>query len=243
MSADSAEGDKLVAELYEVVLTQRYYGVQTVNRWNYLMTGTPAAVIGSYALADALGAIEGAGVYDDEKLMVKIAECQVDDVVFEQLTVLNVYDPTDFYQVPFVVPLTGIFTDEGMAPFISIGFRTSVVRRDVARGTKRLVGVNEPYVSGGGTIVSTLLTNAQALATEMTATQSYTDEGNSLTFNPVIAGKQRYNPATGLPDDDGSAYRYFPDEADQLAKLAQGFIWQLYPTVRSQTSRQYGRGT
>jgi len=232
-----------MAELYEVALTQTYFGVETVNRWNYSMTGTPAVVTGSFALANALGAIETAGVYDANKLMKKIAAIQTDDVVFQQLTVLNVYDPLDFYQVPFIVTLAGVFTDDGLPPFNAVGFRTTVVRRDIARGTKRFVGVTEPYVASGGTITSQLLTNAVALGVEMTDAQTYTDEGNSLTFNPVIAGKQRYDPDTGLPSSTGRAYRYYPDEEDQLAMLAQGFTWQLYPTIRSQTSRQYGRGT
>jgi len=232
-----------MAELYEVTLTQRYFGVQTVNRWNYEMSGTPAVVTGSFGLANALGAIESLGVYPAGKLMTAVANVQVPEVVFEQLTILNVYDPLDFYQVPFVVELTGARTGEvGNSPFMSVGFRTTIVRRDVARGTKRFVGVPETGVQAGGELESAYLGSANTLASEMTAVQTYTDEGNSLTYAPVIAGKQRYNPETQLPSATGTAYRYFPDEAEQLAKLAQGFIWQAYSNVRSQTSRQYGRG-
>lgn len=231
-----------MAELYEVVLTQTYYNQRCINRWNYLFSGTPGVSLPSFILARGLGAIESAGTYPTDKLMRKIAACQVGAVTFQQLTVLNVFDPVDFYQVPFVSPLTGdaASSGEGNSPVLAAGFRTNQIRRDVARGTKRFVGIGEGYIQAGGAVVATSGVFFD-LAGAMSANVVEDDEGTSLTFIPCVAGKQRYNPETGLPSDTGSAYRYFP-EADQFDHVAAGVTWQAYDTIRTQTSRQYGRG-
>lgn len=231
-----------MASLYEVVLTQSYYNQRIINRWNYLFSGTPGVSLPSFILARGLGALATAGIYPVDKLLRIIAAGQVPAVTFQQLTVLNVYDPVDFYQVPFVEPLTGDAASpgQGSSPAIAVGFRTNQIRRDVARGTKRLVGIGESYIGDGGTVQAT--TGAfYNIAIAMSANVVESDEGTSLTFIPCVAGKQRYNPETGLPDPDGTAYRYFP-EADQFDHIASGVTWQAYDTVRTQTSRQYGRG-
>ena len=68
----------------------------------------------------------------------------------------------------------------------------------------------------------------------------YDDEGNTLTFTPIVCKKQKY----AVPDSDPVryAYRYFPTEAEQMDEIAEGVTWQAYTQTRSQTSRQYGRG-
>jgi len=231
-----------MANLYEVVLTQTYVNQRMINRWNYLFSGTPGAALPSFILARGLGAIETAGAYPADKLLRIIAKGQVAGVTFQQLTVLNVFDPVDFYQVPFVAPLTGEDSGggTGMSPFVSVGFRTNQIRRDVARGTKRFTGIGEARSGEGGAIVASSGVYFD-IAVAMSANVEETDEGTALTFIPCVAGKQRYNPETGLPSPTGSAYRYYP-EADQFDHIAAGVTWQAYDSVRSQTSRQYGRG-
>jgi len=231
-----------MADLYEVVLSQVYHNQLTINRWNYLFSGSAGAAMPSFILARGLGAIESAGVYPADKLMTKIALIQVPTVTFQQLTVLNVFDPVDFYQVPFVAPLVGQAGGggAGLSPAVAYGFRTNLIRRDVARGTKRFVGVDENSTGEGGTVNATGGSLA-ALAVAMSTNVVETDEGTSLTFVPCIAGKQEYDPNPDDPTKNHRAYRYFP-EATQFDHIASGVTWQAYDTTRTQVSRQYGRG-
>lgn len=235
--------------LYEVTLFQTYMQQEIINRWNYISTGTPAAVTGSYALANALGAIfESAGIgtaYDNNKMMCKIAALQGTAVAFDGLAVRNIYEPNDFYETPFIQPLNGAQTLDANTPFVSVGFRTSRVNGEIRRGQKRFTGVPESQVGPGGTLIAAYVTTANALAVEMADVQPYTDEGNTLSFAPAIVSKECYDPSGGNGCNvkkGHKAYRYYEDLAEQLEHVAQGFSWELYPQVRSQTSRQIGRG-
>jgi len=227
----------------EVVLQQTYAQQQCINRWNYVASGTPAAVTFSFALTSALGAIAVAGVYPATGMMKKIAAVQDAAVSFDILTVRNVFSTVDFYSLPFIEPLLGSLVGVGAGPFIATGFRSNRIRSDVRRATKRFVGITEEVMEQDGALNNAFLVGQVAtLAAQMSAVLTYDDEGNTLTFTPAVCGKERYNPDTGLADASGRAYRYFATEAAQLAKTAQGIVWDAYPQVRSQASRQIGHG-
>jgi hypothetical protein len=74
----------------------------------------------------------------------------------------------------------------------------------------------------------------------MGAIITYDDEGNTISFAPAIVGKEKYTPDPLKPDR--YAYRYYPTLAEQMEHVAQGFNWDVYNQVRTQVSRQYGRG-
>ena len=232
--------------IYEVVLQQNYASQQIINRWNYVSSGTPASVTGSFALTSALGAVYDAGAvppaYPPTKLMRLLAAMQSTGVTFDLLSVKNLYSVTDFYEAPFVQALAGTQTGgEAMAPFIAIGFRTNRVRTDVRRATKRFVGLIETNVGVNGSLVAGFLTGPMAaVATAMAAVLTYDDEGNTITFNPAVCGKEKYTPDPDKPER--VAYRYYSTEATQLSHTATGILWDSYPQVRSQVSRQFGRG-
>lgn len=230
-----------MSKLYEVVLTGSYFSQQIINRFNYLMTGTPAVVTGSFALASALGSIYDTSSYPSGTLINLIINTVSDEFVLSQITVVNPYDPTDFYEAPFVPEYRGQQTGQAASPTMAYGFRSNRVRTDIARGMKRFVGVTEDYMGDGGVltgIVSTLEDVAEGLG----ATLAYTDEGNSLSFAPCIVGKEKYVTTAPTTLPARFAYRYYEDEAVQMEHLAVGVSWQPYSTVRTQTSRQYGRG-
>lgn len=230
--------------LYEVVLQQRYFGQEIINRWNYVSTGTPAAVSGSFALASALGAIYDAVAvppgYPSDTLMTLLAEMQANDVVFDFLSVRNIYSNTDFYETPFLNPLVGSQLSEALSPTEAFGYRTNRVRSDIRRGTKRFVGVTVNTVADGGVIASNAFVGLQLIADAMTAVLEYNDEGNTLSFTPAVFGREKYLPNPERPDKP--AYRYYPTENEQEDHIAAGILWSYYPQTRSQTSRQYGRG-
>jgi hypothetical protein len=120
---------------------------------------------------------------------------------------------------------------------VSVGFRTNRVRSDIARGTKRVGGISEASVGDGGEITGGYLTNVIAAADTMSETLEYVDGANTLTFIPVVVSKQEYTTTSGR-----IAYRYYPTFAEQDDHIASGVTWEPYTQVRSQTSRQYGRG-
>jgi len=111
------------------------------------------------------------------------------------------------------------------------------VRLDIDRGTKRFVGVPETAVLSGGVIGAAFYAELVQTAEAMSAILSYNDEGNTVTFAPCIVHKEEYTTPRGR-----KAYRYYPALSEQLSNIATGIVWQPYTTVRTQNSRQYGRG-
>lgn len=232
--------------LLEVVLTSVYFNQQCINRWNYVGGGTPAAVTPSFGLASAFGAIYDEGhippEYPPNTLMQRIARMSSNQVTFQQLTVLNVYDPADFYQTPFVPTYTGEATAEGESPAVAYGFRTNVVRRDIARATKRFVGVTEDRVAPGGLLAVGSAAIWDDLSALMSDVLEYDDEGNTLTYAPAVCSKLKYSPPSPPAKAGAVAYKYYSTLALQLEHTATGITWEKYTTTRTQTSRQYGKG-
>lgn len=226
--------------LYELTMFGTYFNQAIVNRWNYVSTGTPAAVLPSFALCAAFGAIAVDGVDPETTLLYKIRLGLVTAFSINSIVAraASLYAPTDFYERPFVTPVTGIVASEGLSPMSAIGYRTNRVRLDIDRGTKRFTGVPEIYTQTGGVITEASFGYYEDVAEAMTANLTYTDEGASLTFAPCIVSKESYTTGSGK-----TAYKYYPTLAEQMEHVATSIIWQPYTTVRSQTSRQYGRGT
>lgn len=225
--------------LFELTMFGHYFGQQIVNRWNYISTGTAAAVLESFALCAAFGAIAVDGVDPETTLLYKIrlglvSAFTIDTVVARAAAL---YDPEDFYERPFTTPLAGIVSGEGLSPASAIGYRTNRVRLDIDRGTKRFPGVPETYTQSGGVITDASFGYYEDVAEAMTANLTYNDEGASLTFAPCIVSKEPYVTESGR-----TAYKYYPTLVEQLEHVATSIIWQPYTTVRTQTSRQYGRG-
>lgn len=229
--------------IFEVVLRQTYEGQEIINRFNYVSSGTPAAVSLSYALAWSLGAVYDAIAvppgYASTKLMGRIASCQATGVRFETLSVRNLYSDTDFYETPFVPELRGNRATDGSAPFNALGFYSTRIRMSVRRGMKRFAGIAENMIDAGGIINSSIMSGiVKALADDLSEVLTYDDEGNQLSFTPAVCGKEAYTVASS----GKKAYRYYETEAEQMLHTAVGVQWQAYDTVRSQTSRQRGRG-
>lgn len=233
--------------IMEVTLEQTYAGQECVNRWNYVASGIPAAVTFSFALVSALGAVfDEVAVppgYPADGLMQMIANIQNDGVSFQTLTCKDVYSATDFFSVAFVNPLFGAQSGDGMSPVMAWGYRTNRVRADIRRATKRFVGVSEPDVSTKGIVLPAFRTSdIIPLAEKMTEVLEYDDSGNVLTFTPCVVAKEKYISFEAVGQPTRYAYRYYASEAVQEDLLATSVTWEPYDEVRSQVSRQYGRG-
>lgn len=226
--------------LMEAVLQQDFLGEPCLNRWNYIASGTPASVSFSFALTSALGAIESVGVYPVGELMDLIAIIQDAQCTFENLTVRDVYSQTDFYESPFTVPFAGKVVGNGLSPSIAYGFRTNRTRLDIRRGMKRFAGGNVTVYDGNNVFNAVFITQLQDIAAKMSETLEYDDEGNTLTFAPVVVKREKYQ----VPGSDPArfAYRYNTNEAQQLQDVMSSIIWEPFTNTRTQGSRQVGRG-
>ena len=226
--------------LFEVVLKQSFAGQEVINRWNYLGSGTPAAVSLSFGLVSAMGFVAGGEppVFPSGTLFHKMRQIQAPNISYAEVICANVFDPLDFYTTNFPVGTTGLDNQgDARQSFAAAGFRTNIVNRDIARGTKRIAGIPEGWTGPNNALNPTYLANMEALATEMGATITYDDEGNTLTYQPCIVQKEKYTTPRGR-----TAYRYYPSLTVQLSHIASGIRWEVYNTVRSQVSRQLGKG-
>jgi len=228
--------------LYELVIDALYYNQQCINRYNFISSGTPASVMGSFALLSGGGFIESGGAYPTGTFFYHTRRVQSDQVQYRQIVVKNVYDPVDFYSLPYITPTVGLRNSgHPMSPACASGVRTNQVRRDVGRGYKRFVGISEGDVDSGGVLFADMKVLLQELCTNYNAPVTYTDEGNTITFTQAICSKLKYNPDPLKPTK--FAYKYYPTLAEQLTHTASGMLWQPYDTMRTQNSRQYGKGS
>lgn len=226
--------------LYEITLRSEYFNQECINRWNYISSGTPAAVSGSFALASAMGFIRGiiSPFYPSPSIFDRLWQFQSASVLYREIIAKAIYDPVDFYTVPFVNGETGIGEGTPLSPVTAFGMRSNRVRLDVDRGTKRFAGVTELQNGSGGLLEAGVKTQVQTMATLMGTTLSYDDEGSTITFVPCVVSKLKYETPSGK-----FAYKYYPTLVEQAAHIASGISWEAYNEVRSQTSRQYGRGS
>lgn len=232
--------------IMEVVVAQSYYNQVIINRFNFLSGGIPAAVTHSFALSQAIGANQDyldEGAFAGESLLETQRLMQVVQLAYTSIYVRDLYSNVDFYELPIVSGVNGALTGvEGFSPAVTMAFRSSRVRTDIDRGRKRLAGQPETWTTGGGVWATT--GSPQVLsdqyAGKLAEVLSYTDEGNSLTYTPIVLGTERYN--AGTVEAPVWKYRRHLTEAEQLANIASGMIWQLVPNTRSQNSRQYGKG-
>ncbi len=234
-----------MTEILEVSLNAIYNGVQFINRWNYLATGTAPPEGFAFGLNDAMGFHPVAGVPPVGSILAKLITFLAAGCEFVQSICINPYDPEDFDAQPFVPRVIGADTTQPAAPFLAIGFRTNQVRRDIRRGTKRFGGITETMMDANGAIPGGGITIADDLATLMGATLTYTDGSDVSTYTPAIVKKEKYAVPGSSPVR--YAYRYLNPLNDtsrdaQVLLCATGFVWEPYSDVRSQVSRQYGRG-
>lgn len=227
--------------LMEITYQYQYQGQEMINRWNYVSGGTPAAVTLAFALVEAFAGIVVANPDAPLRRVLGIQHTTVDPVL---LAARDVYSNTDFYEFPFPSGWAGLRGGEAASPLLAWGFFTNRVRSDIRRGTKRIGGISETDLGVGGAIAPGSEGFINAVATSMSNVLEYDDEGNTITFSPAVVKKQRYVPDPLRPTQ--YAYRYIPeDEGGQAAQLADtvtGVLWTAYDRVRSQTSRQFGRG-
>lgn len=218
-------------------LNTTYFGQRCINRWTYEASGTPASSTFSEKLVEAVGGNENTDTFTTGTLLKAIQTMVNQSFLFNSISAENIYDLTDFWATPFPAVPAGDQPLLGDSPAATFGFRTNLVRRDIRRATKRFSGITTAGLTAGGNFAAGTMTNMQAVADIMGDVLTIDDSGNTLTFQPVVLGKDKYTTPSGK-----TAYRFYPTQAEQADWVAGGIFWEPYATVRTQRSRQYGVG-
>lgn len=221
--------------LFEVVLRQSYLTRNVINRWYYNGTGTPAAVDLSFALVSAFGGIPDpvTGEFPADTIMSALADVQHTELKYLQLSAEALYDVSDFYLVNYPPTQAGTQGGTAAAQFIAYGLQSNRVRTDIRRGSKRFAGVSEQYMGTGGVLDAGMDTLLAVVAELMSDNLEYDDEGNTLTFQPVILSLEPADPPT-----DPQTYSYYPTNAEQLEHAALGIQWTANSHVTTQNTRK-----
>jgi len=224
---------------YRVTLRQEYFGQQCINEWSYFSPDTLGATPSSLELLTLMGFIpEGDPLaFPADTIAAALAVVQSDNVQYLSVEARELYSLTDFYEAAYSPPLTGENTGgDSMSPFVAYGSFSNRVRTDIRRAFKRFVGVMEADVAAGGELTSGSVTENTTLADAMSEILA----GATAVYSPAVFSLLK----EPIPDTDPVRYRYvkYPDPADQDEHTARGISFAPYTVVRSQTSRQYGRG-
>lgn len=211
-----------------------------INRFHYVGSGDAGPVTPSFALLAALGFIaptSPATAFQSGTFAFSLQDNVCDDYAFKSFYVRNLYDVTDFVEQAYPAGIVGAKTTECMSPAFALGLTASRVRTDIKRASKRFAGIPENLTDNLGVLNATGLAVANAWADKLSDVLSYTAGGASYTLTPAVLGLQEYTTPSGK-----RAYRPYSTEAAQLAHVATGFEYAPVVQIRTQASRQYGRG-
>lgn len=222
--------------IYEVVLRSLYYGQRCINVWHYVCPD------GIGITSTALGLLTGMGFIPvgdppelpDATIFAHLRGLTNDAVAYTEVEARNLYSVTDFYLAAYSPAVQGLVDGIDVSPAIAIGLFTNRVRTDIRRGFKRFVGLTEEQMTNGGALTSGAIGALAGLANAMTEP---IDGGGFTFYQPAVLAFEKYT--TTAPR---VAYKQYPTEAEQLEHAAYPMTWAGYDFVRTQTSRQYGRG-
>lgn len=225
--------------LYEVVLRTRYFEQLCINTWNYFVQPGIGVSPRALELLELMGFVPIGEplAFPADTIADALATVQSDNVSYLTVEARELYSLTDFEELAYNPPLIGINTGgDSMSPAVAYGLFSDRTRTDIRRGTKRFVGVMEGDVSAGGVLNSGSLTELSALCDKMSDVLL----GAAADYLPCIISREKVE----IPDTDPVRYKYelYTDPAVQEAHIATEIEWSPYTTVRTQTSRQYGRG-
>lgn len=230
----------------EVTVQGTYFNQQCLNVFNYVYDGVESDPGGlSLSLLSGMGWSEWNSTdseYPASSMAAQWHAIASASYTFEIVTVRNVYSLYDFTEwlFPFGgASAVGQSGGEAMSPVSCYGFQSSKVRSDIKRGARRIVGVSELNVGSGGVLTPT----GAAIANDLAVAFSLSLPAGLGNFVPAIVKKKK-EPVLN-PDGTESGrfkYVYYPTPAEQIVNVAAPVTYRAVNTVRTQTSRQYGRG-
>lgn len=221
----------------ELVISGNMFNQLTVNRFHYISSGDSGAVTPSWGLVSAAGFLPSGGGFPTGTMGAAWQDMVGGAFEFVSAYARNLYSVSDFFEIPFPTRPHGNGQGADAAPFLAYGFLSGRIRTDIRRSFKRFAGVEEEGMGDGGALTAYSLGKATTLAARMSEAITYSLGGASLSYAPAVLGLEKYTTPSGKP-----AYRPYATEALQLEHVATGLSYSPYSTVRSQVSRQYGRG-
>lgn len=224
--------------IYELLIRQSYYDQEVLNRFHFTKTSA-LPVDDASRLAQAVGATGLlAGDFPTDSFMRAIQDLVRPELSFLEVQAKNLYSETDFFTVAYNPPPVGKAAgSDSESPVLAMGFSSNRTTLAVRRGQKRFAGMDADYFDAGGHISAAGIAAATVVAAALSANQEVTDGLATWTYVPTVLAFQLYHPAPGK-----NAYKPYDDEATQLEHAAVGVTYSYKETVRTQRSRQYGRG-
>lgn len=228
--------------LYEITLEQSYVGQQCINRWNYVSSEIPEGDSGAFLALVGMGftPTDDIEAFGTDTIAYQIRQAQSVGVTFIQAIAKNLYSVTDFYTYAFP-PNTNGANDAttGLSPTQAFGFTSDRTRSDIRRAQKRFVGVTEGEVEGGGVFTPTALTALQEWGDAMGEPNIVPASVGVVTYTPYVFGREKYT----VEESGKEAYRYYATQSEQEEHIALITTFTPKSQTRTQTSRQYGRGS
>lgn len=224
-----------MSAIYEVVLRSTFQSKSCINVWHYV-ENTPLAVPTALQLLQLMGFIPlgdppelpATGLFADIRALVS------NTMSFVEVSAQEMYSLTDFYLAGFSPVVPGEFAGVATTPVLAYALQSNRVRTDIRRGMKRIAGVTEEGMTTGGYTTGTPSALLDSLAVNMSA--SLTEVG--VAYRPAIVSLERKT------KPDGTVYyEKYATRDEQLEHTAFPVSWSAYPMVRTQGTRQYGRGT
>lgn len=224
-----------MAKFYSATLRMVALGQQCICRWDYFVA---TGMIGSTAveLLTLMGFVPTGSppAFPDDTIARAVQVMTSDDLQFLEVEVAELYTPTDFYVAAFSPAAHGQ-AEAGIASITdAYGLFSARVRTDIKRGFKRIPGVPADVYAGGSLFNAPTLTALASLAAAM----SVQLEGATATYNPAVFQFEPYTTPKG-----NVAYKKYATPEEQLEHVAYPLVWTGYDTVRTQVSRQIGRGS
>ena len=223
--------------LYEVTLRQRYFGQLCINVFPYYVIPGIGVTPNAFELLDLMGFIPSGDPleFPADSLAINLQSLLNANLEFLSAEARELYSLTDFYEAAYDPPIVGTRSSgQSASPLLAYGFRTTRTRTDIRRGMKRFAGASEGDIDPGGII----LTAMQGFLADLGDLMGANLLGSSATYRPCVISREKLVD----PEDGKVTYQLYESEAEQEEHIMTGFEWQAYQEIRSQTSRQYGRG-
>lgn len=223
--------------LYEVTLRQRYYDQLCINVWSYRSPAGLGFAPNSLELLTFMGFIPTGDplALPADTIGAMLQDTQNTGTEWLSVEARELYSLTDFYEAAYSPTISGqAAAGDNASPLLAYGLYSNRVRTDIRRAFKRFVGVGETAMTDGGDVTATFLGYLNTLSGLM----SEVFEGiTGALYSPAVISRER------LVDVDGKVtYELYESEAEQEEHTASGITFAPYSKIRSQTSRQFGRG-
>jgi hypothetical protein len=245
--------------ILELTISTLANGQELTNRWNYVVLGgsTPLIPSASNALITALGyrswnqaeqayLLNGEDNFANAYRLFINNQYRVLSVVCSDL--YNVFDFDTYTPDPNlegvgVRPTSDVASSTGnaAATWAAVGYTSNRTRQDIRAGQKRVSGLVESDFQNFGRLSPTALTGF--IGDLGFAMSAILDLGGGWLALPAVLSREKYEVLDNNGQPTGRfAYRPYATEEAQLSHAMYPVTWTAKPFVRSQVSRQTGRG-